>query len=85
VSTGKKNGIVDIRGTNTQLLHSYKTLLTDDVIKKYGLKRESLKPVKVVAHVENGNRMIGALDYTEKEGALTVVMLGISNYNGKPR
>lgn len=83
-SACKNNGIVDITQTNTQLLKDYARLLTKEVIQKYNLSK-NLKPVKIVAHVPNGNRLIGVLDRTQRNGRHTVVILGVSNYNGKPK
>ena len=83
-SARKNNGIVDIKPGNTNLIKSYENLLTSKVIAQYGLS-DNLKPVKVVAHVPNGNRLVGVLDKTAKNGYHIVVILGLSNYNGKPK
>lgn len=82
-SEGKRNGIVDIKPSDTQLLKDYQRLLTPDVVKRYNLDTSNLTPVKVVAHVPNGNRVIGVLDKTERGGHITVVLLGMSNYGRK--
>lgn len=83
-SARKNNGIVDIKPTNSQLLKDAEKLLTQKIIEKYSLS-SNLKPVKVVAHVPNGNRLIGFLDKTPTNNRHTVVILGVSNYNGRPR
>ena len=83
-SACKNNGIVDIKPTDTQLLNDYARLLTKEVIQKYNLSN-NLKPIKVVAHVPTGNRLIGVLDRAQRNSRHTVVILGVSNYNGKPR
>ena len=82
-SSRKNNGIVDIKKTDIQLIKDYEKLLTQEVIEKYNLNKANLQPVKIVAHVPNGNRLIGVLDKTESQGKMRVVILGISNYNGK--
>jgi hypothetical protein len=83
-SARKNNGVVDIKQTDTQLLKDYALLLTKEVIQKYNLSN-NLKPVKVVAHVPNGNRLIGVLDRNPRDGRHIFVILGLSNYNGKSR
>lgn len=83
-SAGKTNGIVDIKPTDSVLLRDCERFLTSELIRKYGLS-SNLKPVKVVAHVPNGNRFIGVLDRTQRNGRHVVVILGVSNYNGKPK
>ena len=80
-SSGKKNGIVNINQSSKILLKDYNKLLTAEVIKKYDL--DNPQPIKVVAHVDNGNRLIGVLDKTKKEDYHVVVILGISNSTGK--
>jgi len=83
-SAKKNNGIVDIKPTDTKLLNDYIDLLTPEIIEKYELT-DNLKPIKIVAHVPSGNRPIGVLDRAEKNGAHTIVILGMSNYTGKPK
>ncbi|MBD3304006.1 hypothetical protein GF343_02590 [Candidatus Woesearchaeota archaeon] len=83
-SARKNNGIVDIKPTDAQLAKDVNRLLTPEVVKSYDLS-DDLKPVKVVAHVPNGNRLVGVLDNTPAENRHKVVILGVSNYNGRPR
>lgn len=83
-SARKNNGIVDIKPTDSQLVNDFEKLLTPEVVEKYALS-DNLKPVKVVAHVPNGNRLVGVLDNTPVENRHKVVILGVSNYNGRPR
>lgn len=82
-SERKQNGIVDIRKTDKYLLRDYQELLTESIIKEFELDKLTLQLVKVVAHCENGNRLVGVLDKTERDGCLTTVLLGVSNYSGK--
>lgn len=83
-SARKNNGIVDIKPTDVQLAKDVEKLLTPEVVEKYSLS-DDLKPVKVVAHVPNGNRLVGVLDTAPVENSHKVVILGVSNYNGRPR
>lgn len=85
LSKGKKNGIVNINFSNKQLLIDLERMLTKEVIEEYCLDTENLQPIKVVAHVPNGNRLIGVLDKSKRGNYHAVVILGLSNYNGKPR
>ena len=83
-SAGKTNGIVDIKPTDGVLLRDCERFLTRECIQKYGLS-SNLKPVKVVAHVPNGNRFVGVFDMSPRNGRHAVVILGVSNYTGKPK
>lgn len=83
-SARKNNGIVDIKPTDSQLVTDVEKLLTPEVVEKYRLS-DDLKHVKVVAHVPNGNRLVGVLDKMPVDGRHKVVVLGVSNYNGRPR
>jgi hypothetical protein len=83
-SGGKQNGIVDITPTNHSLLRAYENRLSQEVIQTYELLQENLHPVKVVAHVPHGNRLVGALDTTQGDFH-KVVILCMANYNGKIR
>ncbi len=82
-SSGGKNGVVIINKTNAQLFSDYEQLFKDnkDVLRSLGADIFALIPIKVVAHVKNGNRLIGAIDRTSRP--YKVYVLGMSNYSGK--
>lgn len=80
-SRGKRNGIVDMNPEGN--LYSFlQRAIEEGKLENHGLSN-NLKPVKVVAHVPNGNRLVGVLDMEEKEGRHKVVIIGIGNYNGR--
>lgn len=83
-SARKNNGIVEIKPSNKRLLKDYNKLITQEVIEQFKLNEENLTPIKIVAHVTNGNRLIGTLDKTKGDYNI-VVILGLSNYNGKSK
>jgi len=70
-SRRKRNGIVPIRPSDSKLLKDYRKYLSAvdiDVPQK-------VTPIKIVAHVTNGDRLIGFL----ADGKVHI--LGLSNYN----
>ena len=65
-SNGKKNGIIDIRSEDKPLIKDYSRIMNEfDVEKRYGLVKPT--PIKIVAHIPSGNRLIGCLDSSETE------------------
>ncbi len=84
-SGGKQNGIVDItplpRNSDENLMRVCQKLLTPEIVRKYKLP-DSPQPVKIVAHVPSGNRLVGVLD---KRQPSRVFILGIASYRGKPK
>ncbi|MBI2040546.1 MAG: hypothetical protein HYT16_00405 [DPANN group archaeon] len=81
-SFGGKNGVVFLNKSDIDLQRASQELLDKnlDTLSGMGANINSLLPVKIVAHVENGNRLLGALDKTERPFVLYV--LGFSNYSG---
>ena len=83
-SKKKHNGVVPIRPDDKELWKSlkkfkeYKTELFDTLQNSELL--EFFADVKVVAHVENGNRSIGTI-YKNNNGDLLLYLLGFANYN----
>jgi hypothetical protein len=80
-SKKKHNGVVLIKPTDTQLLKSLEKFYETE--KAYITRQPLLTKVadvKIVAHVENGNRAIGQL-YTNQQRELVLVLMGFSNYN----
>ncbi len=78
-SKKKHNGVVPIKDSDTGLLKKYYQCLNN-----YGDLLEVFKkgtPVKVVAHVPNGNRLIGCM--VKVDGQLNLYVLDIANYSGK--
>ena len=83
-SSGHKNGVVGIKETDLHLMEDYGTYVKkySDFFSEKGIDIENLRPVKFVAHVQNGNRLVGALAST-KSRYLDVYVFGVSNYSGK--
>ncbi len=78
-SKGKHNGIVPIRPSDARLKADYDRLvsgLNDDLQSLL----ENATPIKVVAHVPSGDRLIGAM-YKNNKGNHSVYILGMSNYS----
>lgn len=82
-SNGKRNGIVPIRPSDIQLLEDYKRSISNLAPDLQSMLKDA-KPVKVVAHVPSGNRLIGAL-YENEEGNRSVYIVSISNYRKRIR
>jgi hypothetical protein len=75
-SRKKHNGIVPIRPTDHELWKVYKKLLDSPDVQTLTTGK-TLVPVKVVAHVPSGNRLVGAMMNGE------LIILGMGNYSGK--
>lgn len=82
-SFGGKNGVVYLNESDVDLCQTAQALLdqNNDILKKMGVNTDSLLPVKIVAHVKNGNRLVGAID--RSSSPYTVYVLGLSNYSGR--
>ncbi len=82
-SFGGKNGVVEINDSDVALGRSYARLLGEksEELERLGVNLCDAVPVKVVAHVENGNRLLGVLDKASQP--YTVYLLGVSNYSGR--
>jgi hypothetical protein len=76
----KHNGVVPIKDIDSKLLKKYYKCLS-----AYNGELRSIlqkgTPVKVVAHVPNGNRLIGCM--CTVDGHTDLYILGIGNYGGK--
>ena len=83
-SKKKHNGVVNIKPDDTQILKAIdKFKNTDkDFINAYLTKnpRTFLIDVKIVAHVQNGNRAVGSL-YANENNEYTLFLIGFTNYN----
>ncbi|VBB17945.1 hypothetical protein YASMINEVIRUS_408 [Yasminevirus sp. GU-2018] len=83
-SKKKHNGVVNIKPDDAQLLkclNRFRTLenkFIADLIKEDQLQK--MIDVKVVAHIDNGNRTVGEI-YVNKEKEMILVLYGFSNYN----
>jgi hypothetical protein len=75
-SSKKHNGIVPIRPTDRELWKLYDKLRCSADVQKLAAGK-TLVPVKIVAHVPSGNRLVGAMMNGE------LIVLGMGNYNGK--
>ena len=83
-SKKKHNGVVNIKPDDVQLLKclaKFRTLenkFTTDLIKDDQLQKKI--DVKVVAHIDNGNRAVGEI-YVNKNNDMILILHGFSNYN----
>ena len=63
LSSGGRNGIVRVRKTDSNLLERINRFLESakgqKVLQRHGITAEDVEPVKVVAHVMSGKRLIG--------------------------
>jgi len=78
----KHNGVVNIKPDDKELwksLNKFKELEKQLLSKTTENGETFLIDVKVVAHVPNGNRIIGSI--YKKEEDLILYLLGFSNYN----
>ena len=78
-SKKKHNGVVPIRPDDKELWKSLKKFKEGAQLEHSELL-EFFADVKVVAHVENGNRAIGTI-YKNNNGDLLLYLLGFANYN----
>lgn len=83
-SKQKRNGIVNIKATDTQLWKAYNKFL--EINKPFILQHcdcnsttNNTIAVKIVAHITNGNRAIGILYQQDQK----LFLLGFANYQGK--
>jgi len=82
-SKKKHNGIVPIRPSDSNLISTLKKL-TDQLEQDIKVKCSNAIPIKVVAHVPSGWRMIGYKFNQEINGEIiskdVVLILGMANY-----
>jgi len=81
-SNYKHNGVVNIKPDDKELwksLNKFKELEKQLLLKTAENGETFLIDVKVVAHVPNGNRIVGSI--YKKEEELILYLLGFSNYN----
>ena len=79
----KHNGVVNIKPDDKELwksLAKFKELEKELLQQAKQNDEEFFIDVKIVAHVTNGNRMIGSI-YKNKQNELILYVLGFSNYN----
>lgn len=79
-SKKKHNGVVPIKDSDTKLLKKYYHSINKYDEQMLEIFRKGT-PVKVVAHVPNGNRLIGCM--INDGPNLTLHILDIANYSGK--
>ena len=78
-SKKKHNGVVPIRPEDKELwkaIKKFKDVNSELLNNSYNFFAD----IKVVAHVENGNRAIGSI-YVNDNNELILYMLGFANYN----
>ncbi len=79
-SRGGRNGIVDVRASDRNFLDTIESFLDStegrELMKGECLNRESLRPVKIVAHIPQGVRPIGFLDIEKNK----VYIIGMEKY-----
>lgn len=81
-SKHKNNGVVPIRSADTTLMAAFNEFI-GELPEGLQDKLEDATPVKVVAHVPSGNRLVGAM--YQEDGKHKVYILGAANYRGKLR
>jgi hypothetical protein len=85
-SKGKHNGVVNIKPDDKILLKSLEKFKSNEGNKNFLMGMRTLESeefyidVKVVAHCQNGDRIVGFLN-RNKSGELILYLLGFSNYN----
>jgi len=79
----KHNGVVNIKPDDKELwksLEKFKQLEKELLLETKENSEDFFIDVKIVAHVPNGNRIIGSL-YKNSNNELVLYVLGFSNYN----
>lgn len=82
-SKKKHNGVVPIRPSDKHLwkaLAKFREIEQNEINELIKMGNKYIADVKVVAHVTNGNRVIGCV-YENNDGELSLHILGFANYN----
>jgi len=79
-SKQKHNGVVNIKPGDKELIKSLNKFKKKELVDIDESKNIFVIDVKAVAHVPNGNRIVGSL-YKNEKNELTLYVLGFSNYN----